>query len=114
MSAVAAWAASTSFSVGDVRRATTVQDTGFVFKVTTAGTSGSTEPVWNSSIGETTADNSVVWTAISSVYEDLAKLAPNTIIELFEMQLVSSLHGTTDIYRWHNGCNAIDSPTKSV
>ena len=73
MSAVAAWAASTSFSVGTIRRASTVQDTGFVFKVTTAGTSGSSEPVWHRKLKRTVVDGGVTWTAISSDYQELEK-----------------------------------------
>ena len=95
MSAVAAWAASTSFSVGDVRRATTVQDTGFVFKVTTAGTSGSSEPVWPRKLESTVVDGGVTWTAISSVYQELQKLNPSAIIELFELKLREGIHYPT-------------------
>ncbi|MBP98773.1 phage minor tail protein L [Candidatus Poribacteria bacterium] len=104
--AVAAWAASTAFSLGDVRRATADQVTGLFFKCTTAGTSAGSEPDWPTDIGSTVADNNVVWTAISSVYEELSKLAPSAIIELFEVRLSNDLHGSNDIYRFHNGCNA--------
>ena len=112
MSAVAAWAASTSFSVGDVRRATTVQDTGFVFKVTTAGTSGSSEPVWPRKLESTVVDGGVTWTAISSVYQEIEKLAPSAIIELFELHLKEGIHyptgnpaSLTTVHRFHSGTN---------
>ena len=104
--AVSAWAASTSYSVGDIRRAVTAQITGFFFRCTTAGTSGSSEPKWGTDIGSTVTDGTCVWTAISSAFEELASLSPATIIELFELHLDATLHGSTDIYRWHNGCNA--------
>jgi len=104
--AVAAWAASTSFSLGDIKRATSDQITGLFFKCTTAGTSDSSEPDWPTDIGSTVTDNNVVWTAISSVYEELSKLAPSAIIELWSVHLSSDLHGSTDVYRFHNGCNA--------
>ena len=104
--AFTAWAASTVFRVGDVRRASTAQSSGLVFKCTTAGTSGSSQPAWPTDIGSTVTDNSVVWTAVSSVYEELAVLAPSAIIELFEIHLQADLHGSSDIYRWHNGVNA--------
>tara|TARA_Y100000593_G_scaffold14105_2_gene26586 strand:+ start:15894 stop:16787 length:894 start_codon:yes stop_codon:yes gene_type:complete len=104
--AFTAWAASTAFSVGDIRRATSVQTTGLVFKCTTAGTSASSEPDWPTTIGGTSNDGSVVWTAISSIYEELLKLAPSAIIELYSVHLSSDLHGSNDIYRFHNGCNA--------
>ncbi len=104
--AVAAWAASTSFSVGDIRRATTEQASGLWFRCTTAGTSASSEPSWPTDIGSTVTDNTCVWTAISSVYDDVSALAPSAIIELFELQLDSTLHGSSDVYRFHAGSNA--------
>jgi len=104
--AVAAWAASTAYSLGDVRRATADQVTGLFFKCVTAGTSGSSQPDWSTDIGVEVVDNSVTWKAISSVYADLSVLAPSAIIELFELRLNNDLHGSTTITRWHNGCNA--------
>ena len=111
--AVAAWVANTPYAIGDIRRAATAQVTGLFFKVTaidTSGdspyTSGGVEPKWGTSIGSTVVDNEITWTAISSTYEELSVLAPSAIIELFELHLDSTLHGSTDIYRWHNGCNA--------
>ena len=104
--AYTAWAATTAYVVGDIVRATTLQASGLVFRCITAGTSGSTEPVWATDIGSTVTDATVTWTAISSAYEDLAAIAPSAIIELFEMTLDSTLHGSTDTYRWHNGANA--------
>ena len=104
--AVAAWAASTSFSVGDIRRATTDQASGLFFRCTTAGTSASSEPSWPTDIGSTITDNTCVWTAIASAYEELAKLNPSAIIELFELYLDNTLHGSTDVYRFHAGANA--------
>jgi lambda family phage minor tail protein L len=104
--AVAAWAASTAFAVGDIRRASVTQNSGLVFKCTTAGTSASSEPTWPTDIGSTVTDNTAVWTAISSVYADLSGLALNAIIELFELHYDSTLHGASDILRFHAGSNA--------
>lgn len=106
--AVSAWAASTAYSVGDIRRATSAQVTGLFFRVTNAGTSASSEPVWPTDVGSTATDGSVTWQAISSVYEDVSVLAPNAIIELFELHLDSSIHGTavTSPVRWHDGLKA--------
>ena len=104
--AVAAWAASTAFSVGDIRRASTEQASGLFFRCTTAGTSAATEPGWPNDIGDTVTDNTCVWTGIASAYEELAKINPSAIIELFELRLESALHGSNDVYRFHAGSNA--------
>ena len=104
--AVAAWAASTAFSVGSVRRASTEQASGLFFRCTTAGTSAATEPGWPNDIGDTVTDNTCVWTGIASAYEELAKINPSAIIELFELRLESALHGSNDVYRFHAGSNA--------
>ncbi len=104
--AVAAWAASTAFSVGDIRRATTEQASGLFFRCTTAGTSAATEPSWPNNPGDTVTDNTCLWTGIVSAYEELAKVNPSAIIELFELRLESALHGSNDVYRFHAGSNA--------
>ena len=115
--AVAAWTASTAFSVGDVRRPTVSQGTGLNFRCTTAGTSAATEPgvnsdnsvpIWPNVVGDTVTDGTCVWTAISSVYDELLKLAPSAVIELFELRLDSSLHGSSEVYRWHAGMSRND------
>jgi lambda family phage minor tail protein L len=103
--AVSAWAASTAFSVGDIRRAVTDQATGLWFRCTVAGTSGGSEPNWPTESGNTTEDNTVTWTAFPSVYEELSVLNPSAIIELFELRLDNNLHGSSDILRWHSGIN---------
>lgn len=103
--AYTAWASSSSYAIGQIVRPTTVQEFGLVFKCTVAGTSGSSQPAWPTLIGGTTIDGSVTWTAISAVYADLSVLAPNAIIELFQLHLDASLHGSSDIYYFHNGVN---------
>ena len=103
--AVSAWAASTAFAVGDIRRATTAQATGLWFRCTTAGTSGSSEPNWPTESGNTATDNTVVWTGFPSVYEELSVFNPSAIIEMFELRLDNNLHGSSEIYRWHPGVN---------
>lgn len=104
--AYSAWVAATAYAVGDVVRATFLQASGLVFRCTVAGTSAGTQPNWPTDIGSTVTDNTVTWRAISSVYEELAALAPNAIIELFQLELVAAIHGTSDIYYFHAGANA--------
>ena len=57
------WAASTAFTLGQTRHPTTPD--GNVYECTTAGTSGGSEPTWDTTPGNTTDDNTVVWTAIA-------------------------------------------------
>ncbi len=90
--AVATWAANTGYSVGDIRVSVSFGSTGLSYRCTTDGVSGSTEPDWPKSIGGTVVDNEVTWTAISSVYDDLAGRDPFSVVELFEMELVQALH----------------------
>lgn len=59
------WAASTAYGLGDRRKATAAAR-GIHFEVTTAGTSGGTEPSWNTTVGGTTSDGSVTWTTRGS------------------------------------------------
>jgi len=56
------WAASTSYSVGDIVKPTSGNETGFCYICSTAGTSGASEPTWPTTRGTTVADNTVVWT----------------------------------------------------
>lgn len=121
--AYTAWTASTAFALGDVVRATTQQGTGFVFRCIDAGTSASTEPDWpkvlyksNGSANDEgyVVDGGVTWAAVSAVAEELQKLAPSAVIELFQLQLISGLHydpaeppdNTT--YYFHAGANEKD------
>ena len=66
-SAVTAWAASTAYSVGDLRRqsGTPTQGNERVFRCTTAGTSGGSQPSWTLTKGSTTNDNTCVWTEVT-------------------------------------------------
>lgn len=58
---ITAWASGTAYVVGDVRRATSGNQT-LYFHCTGAGTSGGSEPSWNTSVGGTTTDNGATWT----------------------------------------------------
>jgi lambda family phage minor tail protein L len=115
--AYAAWTASTAYVVGDVVRATTVPETGLVFKCVDAGTSGGTEPQWPRLIAifDTTSgtrvqgyveDGGVVWAAITQFAADLQGVAPSGIIELFVLETFANLHGSASTYRFHAGANA--------
>lgn len=58
------WAASTAYAVGDVVKIVTGGGgETYYFHCTTAGTSHSSEPTWDTTEGNTTTDNTVTWTA---------------------------------------------------
>jgi hypothetical protein len=54
------WTPSTALTLNTLRVPST--RTGYVYKVTTAGTTGTTEPTWPTTTGGTVTDGSVVWT----------------------------------------------------
>lgn len=59
------WASSTALSLGAYRCPTSPN--GYAYVVTSAGTSGTTEPTWPTSVGNTVTDGTVVWTCRSPV-----------------------------------------------
>ena len=99
-----AWTASTALSLGDIV-APTSANSGLFFKVTQAGTTGSSEPNWATEIGQNVYDNNVIYISFSATFSDLQPINPSAVIELFTLQLSSSLHGATTIYRFHAGSN---------
>jgi hypothetical protein len=65
---LAEWEASHVYTLGTLRQPTTPD--GFRYRVTTAGTSGATEPAFPAgAIGSTVADGTVVWTQESAHHE---------------------------------------------
>lgn len=54
------WEATTAYSLGASREPTV--DNTFRYSVTTAGTSGATEPTWPTVVGSTVIDGTVTWT----------------------------------------------------
>ena len=100
------WSASASLSLNDVVAPTaTRRKDGLFFRVTSAGTTGSSEPNWTSIVGETVYDNNVQYVSFSSTFSDVQSINPSAIIELFTLQLDNSLHGATTIYYFHSGSN---------
>ena len=55
----ATWQASTAYSKGAIVKPTTAN--GYYYICTTAGTSGSSQPTWPTTVGATVNDNTVVW-----------------------------------------------------
>ena len=101
--AYTAWQASTSYVVGAVVRPTSQQGTGLVFRCTTAGTSGSTEPTWATLGSQEVTDGGVIWLSVSAVAPEISELSPTAIIDLYELETFAALHGADDTYRFHAG-----------
>ena len=59
--AISAWAPSTLYALNAIRAPLTPND--FAYKVTSGGTTGSSEPAWPTEIGATVTDGGVTWTA---------------------------------------------------
>ena len=59
-----AWAATTAYSLDDYRKPTAVNVNGHFYIVTTAGTSGGSEPTWPTVHNSTVVDGTVTWTEV--------------------------------------------------
>jgi len=57
------WQASHVYAIDDIRVPLT--ETGYVFRVSVAGTSGASQPTWVNTIGSTTTDGGVTWECLS-------------------------------------------------
>ena len=101
--AYTAWQASTAYAIGAVVRPTSQQATGLVFRCAVAGTTSGTEPGWPTLANNTVVDGTVTWLAVGAVAPELSELSPTAIIDLFELQLNTALHGSNDLYRFHAG-----------
>jgi len=96
---ITGWAASTAYILNQSIGATTPN--GHIFKCTTAGTSGGTEPTWNTASAAHTNDGSVVWTedGASSPYYNVFN-ATRTVYGLINLIIETAL-------AW----DLVDSPT---
>lgn len=65
----AEWALGTAYTLNQVRKS--VVKNGYKFQVSVAGTSGGTEPAWDLTVGNTTAEgpDTLVWINIGKVHE---------------------------------------------
>jgi hypothetical protein len=97
---VTAWTAGTSYAA-----ATEILDSnGGIEKVTTAGTSGTTQPTWPTTVGNTVADHTVTWTyegpflGTTSAWAASTKYAVNAVIldSNFNLEKVTAITGNDD------------------
>ena len=104
MTAATIWSAGDSVSLNEIVSPTNPV-TGLFFRVTQAGTTGSSEPQWARKIGEVVYDNNVRYVAFSSIFADISKLNPFSVIELFSLELNNNFHGEVTTERFHSGTN---------
>ena len=105
MTVATVWSPNQAKNVGDIVCPTNGVD-GMFFRVTTPGTTDSTtEPSWTKIIGESVYDNNIVYEAFSSIFNDISKINPGSVIELFTLTLKTALHGANTVYRFHSGSN---------
>lgn len=91
--------------VGSIVSPTTYN--GRIFACTTAGTTGGSEPTWNTTIGGTTADGSVVWTTRDALTKQ------GTVTTWYERDTfeASAMTDSDDVFKygqltWLTGSNA--------
>ncbi len=122
MTVASVWTANTVKSLNNIVCPTNGVD-GMFFRVTTAGTTGAGEPSWTKIIGQSVYDGTVIYEAYSSIFNDISKINPGSVIELFTLTLSTALHGTTNvgiptannennIYRFHSGTNQVNTNIK--
>lgn len=102
-----AWEANKSYLVNDVVRASASQNLTLAFKCIVAGTSDDTEPVFPRQITHTVVDNEVTWEAFEPLSDQLQKLAPTAVIDLFEIHLTSAVNGSDSVLYYHAGTNGL-------
>lgn len=69
VSAPTAWTATTALTLGALRRRVTGSGL-LIFRITTAGTTGASEPTWPTTVGGTVVDGTATWTAQLRDYSD--------------------------------------------
>lgn len=83
-----AWAATTVYSEGDmVLRSTgvgTENTAGLFFRCSDSGTSGGTEPTWDTTPGNTTSDGTVEWTCYKILFHDVDPAGTSVDLTYYE------------------------------
>jgi lambda family phage minor tail protein L len=98
------WSASASLSLNTIVAPTESRRVaGLLFKVVVAGTTGSSEPNWPTTINQRVYDNDVEYISFKAVFSELQNITPSSVIELFELKLNQDLHGTNETRYFHNG-----------
>ena len=137
-----AWSANRAYQVGDVVRANPTaycedgstpaptckngadpkyKNNTLAFKCIEAGISGLAsdyegfphgEPAFPFKITQTLQDGTVVWEAFEPLAEEILRLAPSAVIDLFEIELTAAVNGVDDTLRYHAGKNGLTEDIK--
>lgn len=83
------WAASTSFTAGNL----IVDANGNIQRCTTAGASGATTPTWATTLGATTSDGAAVWTVVA-LHTAPAPMLAHAVVPAFSFNGSANYQGT--------------------
>jgi prepilin-type N-terminal cleavage/methylation domain-containing protein len=76
------WAASTAYTAGQLVRPTNTATAPYLFRVTAAGTNGTTEPTWPTTLNATVTNGGVTFQNIGTIDFSLGKLSVNLPVDL--------------------------------
>ena len=124
-----AWQADREYAIGDVVRANPSKGNTLAFKCIELravapgekpksdteefyATFPENEPSFPFKITQTLEDGDITWEAFESLAEELLRLAPTAIIDLFEIQLTEAVNGVNDILHYHAGKNGLTEDIK--
>lgn len=124
-SGAGSWEASTPYSEGDVVLRTTgagsENNIGLYFECTSAGSSDSGEPTWDTDVGDTTTDNTVTWTTRAiEMYNDTPGAVDNITINSTYITdnsiryRIASVNGSTSATENVSGTGTITSTGLSI
>ena len=120
-----AWTGGRAYVLNQVVRGDPSKGNNLAFKCIRAGTSLAAseyanfpfnEPPFPFKITETFTegdpDTGLKWEAFEPLAEELLRLAPSAIIDLFEIQLTEAVNGVNDILHYHAGKNGLTEDIK--
>lgn len=124
-----AWQANREYAIGDVVRANPSKGNTLAFKCIELravapgekpksdteefyATFPENEPSFPFKIATELQDNDITWLSFEPLAEELLRLAPTAIIDLFEIQLTEAVNGVNDILHYHAGKNGLTEDIK--
>nr|BAR24734.1 Phage minor tail protein L [uncultured Mediterranean phage uvMED]BAR24811.1 Phage minor tail protein L [uncultured Mediterranean phage uvMED]BAR24830.1 Phage minor tail protein L [uncultured Mediterranean phage uvMED]BAR24890.1 Phage minor tail protein L [uncultured Mediterranean phage uvMED] len=116
-----AWSANREYKKDDVVRANPAKSNTLAFRCIKAGTSdtedvyenfANKEPAFPFKIATELIDGTVTWESFEPLAEELLRLEPTAVIDLFEVELTAAVNGVDDTLRYHAGLNGITETIK--